>query len=121
MLALGKRVGNVVRLAEVVQVLIKHGFANVVHRAQLHEGIPARLLRGMHILDTPSGEPATQGKRLCAALMELGPTFVKFGQILSTRPDLVGNAVSESLQDLQDRVIATPFDAIEQVIVDELG
>jgi len=120
-LALGKRVGNVVRLAEVVQVLIKHGFANVVHRAQLHEGIPARLLRGMHILDTPSGEPATQGKRLCAALMELGPTFVKFGQILSTRPDLVGNAVSESLQDLQDRVIATPFDAIEQVIVDELG
>ncbi len=121
MLALGKRVGNVVRLAEVVQVLVKHGFVNLVRRAQLHEGIPAKLLRGMHILDTPSGEPETQGKRLCAALTELGPTFVKFGQILSTRPDLVGNALSESLQDLQDRVAVTPFEAIEAVVVEALG
>ncbi|MCX5758847.1 MAG: AarF/ABC1/UbiB kinase family protein [Candidatus Hydrogenedentes bacterium] len=121
MLALGKRVGNVVRLAEVVQVLVKHGFVNLVRRAQLHEGTPAKLLRGMHILDTPSGDPETQGKRLCAALTELGPTFVKFGQILSTRPDLVGNALSESLQDLQDRVTATPFEAIEAVIVEALG
>lgn len=121
MLALGTRVGDVVRLAELVQVLVKHGFVNLVHRAQLHEGIPARLLRGMRILDTPSGEPETQGKRLCAAFTELGPTFVKFGQILSTRPDLVGNTISEALQDLQDRVAPTSFDEIEAMVVKELG
>ncbi len=121
MLTLGKRVGNAVRLAEVVQVLVRHGFADLVRRAGLHEGIPAKLLRGMRLIDEPGGAPETLGQRLRAALTELGPTFIKFGQILSTRPDLIGVALCQELVQLQDRVAAAPFDEMEPIIIEELG
>ena len=107
---LSKRVGDVVRVAEVVQVLVRHGFADLVRRAGLHEGIPAKLLRGLHLLDAPSGEPATFGRRLRAVLTELGPTFVKCGQILSTRPDLISPEIGQELERLQDRVQTLPFE-----------
>ena len=121
MLSLGKRVGNVVRLAEVVQVLVKHGFAGLVRRTGLDEGIPARMLRGIRLIDAPSGEPQTFGRRLRAALTELGPTFVKFGQVLSTRPDIVGIKLAEELSALQDQVEALPFEEMAAVLENELG
>ena len=117
----GKRVGNVVRLAELVQVLVRHGFADLVRRAGLHEGIPAKLLRGLHIIEGPSGEPETFGRRLRAALAELGPTFVKCGQILSTRPDLISPEIGKELELLQDRVDAMPFEKMKPVIENELN
>lgn len=113
---LGKRVGNVVRLAEVVQVLVRHGFADLVRRAGLHEGIPAKLLRGLRLIEAPSAEPETFGKRLRAALTELGPTFVKCGQVLSTRPDLVGSELCKELERLQDRVEPLPFEDMAPVL-----
>ena len=121
MLALAKQVQDAVRVAEVLQVLVRHGFADLVQWAGLHEGLPARLLRKVRLLETPSGEPETRGQRLRAALTELGPTYVKFGQILSTRPDVVGVDVAQSLSELQDRVKAVPFDAMAAVIEAELG
>ena len=121
MLALGQRLGNTARLVEVVQVLIKHGFVSLVRRAQLHKGLPTTILEKLHIMEAPDGEPETQGNRLRAALMELGPTFVKFGQILSTRPELVGNAISEDLRKLQDKVTVTPFEQMETVLKAELS
>ena len=114
--SLAKRVGNVVRLAEVVQVLVRHGFADLVRRAGLHEGIPAKLLRGLRLIDAPSGEPQTFGRRLRAALTELGPTFVKCGQVLSTRPDLVSPEIGAELGHLQDRVAAIPFDEMRPIL-----
>ena len=108
------------RLAEVVRVLVRHGFADLVQRTGLHEGIPARLLRGMRLIDAPSGEPETLGKRLCAAFSDLGPTFIKFGQVLSTRPDLVGPELASDLGHLQDRVSALPFAQMEPVIQEAL-
>ncbi|MBI5091582.1 MAG: AarF/ABC1/UbiB kinase family protein [Candidatus Hydrogenedentes bacterium] len=118
--SLAKRVGNAVRLAEVVQVLVRHGFADLVRRTGLHEGIPARLLRGLRLIDAPSGEPETLGARLSAAFSELGPTFIKFGQVMSTRPDLVGVEVAADLGRLQDRVAPLPFADMEPVIADSL-
>ena len=121
MLTIGKRVGNAVRLAEVIQVLVRHGFADLVRRASLHESIPLKLLRGMRLIEAPSGEPETRGQRLRAVLTELGPTFLKFGQILSTRPDLIGNDISMELRQLQDQVAPTPFEKMESVVKGELG
>lgn len=121
MLTLATRVGNAVRLAEVVQTLVRHGFVDLVRRTGLHEGLPARLLRSMHIIDASSGEPETLGLRLRAVLTELGPTFVKFGQILSTRPDLVGAGVAADLSGLQDRVATVSFDTMEAVLCEDLG
>ena len=118
---ISKRVGNAVRLAEVVQVLVRYGFSDVVHRLGLHEGLPAKVLRGFRLIEAPSGEPETQGRRLRAALTELGPTAVKFGQILSTRPDLVGGEMAKDLGLLQDRVRAIEFEKLKPVIEEELG
>ena len=64
---------------------------------------------------------ARPGKRLAAALQDLGPTFIKAGQALSTRADLVGEAIAQDLTHLQDQL--PPFDSkvAKQLIEDELG
>lgn len=59
--------------------------------------------------------------RVRLALIELGPTFIKLGQILSTRPDLVGVELAEELQDLQANVPADSGDVVRKTIETELG
>ena len=54
-------------------------------------------------------------------LDELGPTFVKFGQLLSTRPDVVPLDIVAELRKLQDDVSPVPFAAIQRVVETELG
>ncbi len=118
---LGKRTINVMRFVEVLQVLVRHGFADLLRRAGFHDGLPAKVLRGLNLMDAPGGEPATFGKRLCAALTELGPTYVKFGQVLSTRPDLIGTELATELSQLQDKVAPIAFDLMAEVIKDDLS
>ncbi|MEE8306414.1 MAG: 2-polyprenylphenol 6-hydroxylase, partial [Gammaproteobacteria bacterium] len=60
------------------------------------------------------------GQRLAQALESLGPSFIKLGQILATRPDLVGEDVSNDLTLLQDRLPAFPSDQARQIIEEEL-
>ncbi|HPO17273.1 MAG TPA: AarF/ABC1/UbiB kinase family protein [Candidatus Hydrogenedentes bacterium] len=117
---LGKRTINVMRFVEVLQVLVKHGFADLLRRAGFHDGLPAKVLRSLNLMDAPSGEPATFGKRLCAALTELGPTYVKFGQVLSTRPDLIGSDLAAELSQLQDNVAPLPFERMAEVLKEDL-
>lgn len=119
--SLRKRVGNAVRLAEVIRVFGKHGFADLLQRLGLYEGVPAYVLRRLRLLETPPGEPHTFASRFRSALMELGPTFVKAGQILSTRPDLIDINLCKELERLQDRVAALPFELIRPAIEESLG
>ena len=118
---LAKRVGNAVRLAEIVQVLVRHGFSDIVGRLGLTEGLPAKALRALNLVEQADAHPNTMGKRFRAVLTELGPTAVKFGQVLSTRPDLVGAGLADELGYLQDRVEAVPFEQITPVLTAELG
>lgn len=60
------------------------------------------------------------GERLAAALQEMGPTFIKLGQSLSTRSDLVGEEVATDLSALQDRLPPFPSDVARAIIADEL-
>ena len=119
--SLVRHAGNAVRLAEVIQILARHGFADMMRRMGVHEGGPAKILRSLHLMDGPSGYPETVATRLRAALVQLGPTFVKVGQILSTRPDLVGVELSKDLQNLQDKVPPLPFEKMRPVIESSLG
>ena len=119
--SLARKVGNAVRLAEVVHVLAKHGFADLLTKMGLLEGAPAAVLRTLRLIKAQEGEPMTQPARLRAALTELGPTFVKVGQILSTRPDLLGFELTKALEDLQDNVATIPFDDIRPSIEKSLG
>ena len=78
----------------------------------------ARVLRSHGVLaDGGLEEPA----RLRAALEELGPTFCKLGQVLSTRPDLVGPRAADELARLQDDVPPEAPGAVEGVLAEELG
>lgn len=65
--------------------------------------------------------PFTQPERVRAMLEELGPTLVKFGQILSTRPDLLPPVYVAQLAKLQDSATPVPLEAVRGVILDELG
>jgi len=119
--ALSKRAGNAVRLAEVVRVLVRHGFSDLLRRLGLYEGIPAKVLRPIVHIQPPENVPHTMGQRMCSVFTELGPTFVKLGQLLSTRPDLVGKDMSDALGALQDRVAPAPFDEVRVGLERDLG
>ncbi|MFP4499709.1 MAG: ABC1 kinase family protein [Candidatus Hydrogenedentota bacterium] len=112
---------NARRLFGVVQVLVRHGFADFVQRSNLHRSLPARLLRRIRMREAPPDASGTFGQRLRAALTELGPTFIKLGQVLSTRPDLVTPPVANELAKLQDAVSPVPFEQIAPVIKDAFG
>lgn len=118
---LGQHTVNAVRLAEIAQVLVRHGFADLLRRMGFHDGLPARLLRGLNLMDAQEGEPSTFGRRLREALMELGPAYIKLGQILSTRPDLLGQHLAGELSVLQDQVAPLPFAVMAKVIEESLG
>src|SRR4051812_25699581 len=66
-------------------------------------------------------DPSADGEALAADLEKLGPTFVKVGQLLSTRGDLLGADVIKSLSRLQDAVEPFPFADVERIVVAELG
>ena len=65
-----------------------------------------------------TGEPTT---RLSAALTRLGPTYVKLGQFLATRPDVVGIAIARDLESLQDKMAPFPQAEAERMIEEALG
>jgi ubiquinone biosynthesis protein len=101
---------NIARVKDVAMVLAKHGFGDVVHRLEL----PGReLVRKM----SPAMDPELDlYHRIRLALEELGPTFVKLGQILSLRPDLLPLELIKELSRLQDNVATLPFEEIKAVL-----
>ena len=106
---------NIGRLSEIAQVAVRHGFGYFFERHRLTDLFPWVNRDGSE--ETPSD----RGRRLREMLDELGPTFVKFGQLLSTRPDIVPPDIVVELQKLQDDVRPIPFADVERVIREELG
>ncbi len=97
---------NLGRLSEIAQVAARHGFGYVFRRSGDANG---------------DGESASdRGKRLRMMLDELGPTFVKFGQLLSTRPDVVPPDIVAELRGLQDAASSIPFDQVRDAVEAEL-
>jgi len=107
------------RLREIVTVLAKYGFPDVV--AALHLEPMLALGRRLALRRGAEGPRATQGERLRQALEELGPTFVKFGQALSTRTDVLAPDLVTELARLQDDVPPMPADVAEATVEAELG
>src|ERR671919_2178 len=79
-----------------------------------------RLSRRQQEVEPLADEGSTRGERLRLMLDELGPTFVKFGQLLSTRPDVVPPDIVFELKALQDDVSPFPFEQVEEVVREEL-
>jgi ubiquinone biosynthesis protein len=104
------------RLSEIAQVAAKHGFGYLFD-SRRRDGLPFRARE----IEVPAEEGSTRGQRLRAMLDELGPTFVKFGQLLSTRPDVVPPDIVFELRHLQDAVTPFPYERAAEVIEDDLG
>jgi ubiquinone biosynthesis protein len=102
------------RAKSILAVLARHGFSNLLNQMDLPAGLWQRLL------PAPS-EPHRPEDRLRLAAEELGPAFVKLGQILSMRPDLLPHTYILELRKLQSEVQALPFDEFRATLVTELG
>jgi ubiquinone biosynthesis protein len=107
---------NLGRLSEIAQVAVRHGFGYFFEKHKLTDLLPW----GQRTQAAAAASPQ-RGVHLREMFDELGPTFVKFGQLLSTRPDIVPPDIIAELRALQDDVRPFPFEQVEQVVESELG
>jgi len=117
----GRQLKSLSRLGHVMSILTKHGFGWVAVRLHLDRFVPfrSRLVRG-YPADSDLPMPSTAA-RLARVLEELGPTYIKLGQVLGSRADLVPPAFLEEFRKLQDRVRPFPTDEARAVVEQQLG
>jgi len=118
-LELHKTYRNIGRYRQVVAVLVKYGFGEILDRMNM-----ASYLRiGGRRMFAKQREIAAFSwtERIRLALEELGPTFVKMGQIMSTRPFMIPVDLVTELAKLQDQVAPFPLDQVRQILEAELG
>ena len=106
------------RVREILGVLAKYQFGNLLERAGLKRRFLIPYPRSEKLEDELD-QSAPERFRL--VLEDLGTTFIKLGQVLSTRPDLVGKEVADELAKLQDKVPPIPFESVQSVVEEDLG
>ena len=100
------------RYKDVAMLLIKYGRSDLISKAGLEESVlPGQL----------ESATAASADELAADLERLGPTFIKLGQLLSTRGDLLPEPYLEALSRLQDSIAPFKFEEIERIVTSELG
>src|SRR4028119_1968553 len=111
MLSAGTRAGSLRRFAQISRVLVRHGFGFVFDvRRDRREN------KGFQEFLAPNF-----GVRMRRSLDDLGPTFVKFGQVLSTRSDIFPEGILSELQKLQDTARPMPAGRAQAILERELG
>jgi ubiquinone biosynthesis protein len=111
------RLGDLARAREILSVMVRHGFGHFVST------LPLSRVPGLGRISSEGGEggPADAPERLVRAMEELGPTFVKLGQMLSTRGDLLPSEYVERFATLQDGVPPFPGEDARAVIEADIG
>lgn len=107
---------NANRWGEILSILSKYGLAGWLSRFDFAFGKSWLKNRDGQIIANETSET-----RIRLALEELGPTFIKLGQIMSTRPDVVGGELADELEKLQTRVAADSTELVSELIESELG
>src|SRR3970282_1633205 len=97
------------RYKEILKILTKNGFGFISEVLSKKKSIPFVYIRKNDL-------PAALSERIRLTLEELGPTFVKMGQLLSTRPDLLPHDIIVELSKLQDNVPPVEFETIKKII-----
>lgn len=110
---LKNRIRNVKRLKEIARVFTKYGFSCYLKQFSFHAFAPKT---------PPAQDVCSQPfhSRIRIILEELGPTFIKFGQMLSLHPDIIPPEFCKEFEKLQDGVSAVEFEPIKRVLEDEL-
>jgi len=121
-LGLRKRYKHFQRYREIAQVLLRHGFGYLLHELELTQFLSRRKKRELAARPATETLPrAKKARRLRTVLEELGPTFVKLGQLLSARADLLAPEYIRELEKLQDDVPPFPFEKAAETVQMELG
>lgn len=113
-----KRMRHIGRYREVAVVLARNGFSFFLVETGLSNLLPFSR-RFTPKLET--GETISVGQRIRQVIEELGPTFIKMGQIASTRPDVIPPGIIAELEKLQDNVPSFPFSDVRKIVQEELG
>jgi len=118
---INRNIRSIRRYRDILGILIKYGFGHVIEQLNINYYLEL----GRRIVTLGSApkeiERLTQPVRLRLALEELGPTFIKFGQILSTRPDVIPREYADEFGKLQDTVPSGPLPEILAQLERELG
>jgi ubiquinone biosynthesis protein len=117
-LSLIRRRDELARFRCVMGVLFRYGFGYLLYELKLGEHLP---LINRFVKKHEEVRPLSLGERLRLVFEELGPTFIKFGQLLSTRVDVIPPEVIRELTKLQDHAPAFPPDIAQKIIGEELG
>lgn len=121
---LPRTVRTFARLRVIAQVMTRHGFGHVVGRLQLGRYLPkTRLLRRYRPVEEPGEIDPLEaiGNRLVKVCEELGPTFVKLGQIASTRADILPRQILTALESLQAEVKPFPAEQARRIFHKDTG
>lgn len=119
-MSLSQTFKNLRRTREIVRVLMKYGFEDLVVNTSLRVFVPLRRRRNWLNEEKPVFE-TTRWERIRMATEELGATFVKGAQVMSNRPDLLPEELIEQFQRLQSNVKPFPFEQVKQTIEAETG
>jgi ubiquinone biosynthesis protein len=101
------------RYKDVAMLMVKYGRSDLVKQAGLEDSI--------ELDEIALAETAPEAEELAADLEKLGPTFIKLGQLLSTRADLLPAPYLEALSRLQDHIEPFPFEEVDRIVSSELG
>ncbi len=114
---------DIKRLRQILYVASKYGFGDLIERLSLQQYIPLRERIMIKIITGNKKKKINEPieKRLRLAFEELGTTFIKLGQILSSRPDLITPEFAKEFFKLHDEMIPLDYNAIKAVITQELG
>ena len=116
---IGRTYRNLNRFRQILTVLLKYGFGDLLELLKLDQTVEA----GLQMISKKQPvrvEKLTRPEGFRMALEELGPTYIKLGQILSTRPDLIPVDFLSELTKLQDKVPPFSFIAVRKIIESEL-
>ncbi len=110
---------NVNRIRNIINVFVKHGFGQFVEQLNLHRFLPFR--KRITVISAPQVLERGIAERLRKAFAELGPSFIKLAQILSSRPDLITTTFADEFKKLQDEVPPFPYEDVKKIIIEDLG
>jgi len=116
----GRTYRHLTRYRQILTVFFKYGFGDLVDLLKIDQYIEI----GLQMISRNRRERLermTRAERVRLAMEELGPTYIKLGQVLSTRPDLIPVDFVKELAKLQDKVPPFPYEEVRQIIARELG
>ncbi|MFP5386478.1 MAG: ABC1 kinase family protein [Bacteriovoracia bacterium] len=125
-IGISKTIKNVSRFREILTVLSRHGFSELIVKSGLDKIIPGFVLPS-RVSELKNEELTKEewwqifGQQLRLSFEELGPSFIKLGQLMATREDLLEPALIKELKLLQNKVRGIPFEVAKKVIEDNLG